>query len=222
MIKRSFVIPAYNEENFLERTLLAIQRFTDQAEIIVIDDGSDDNTKMIAGQYADKLITFAENKGKGFALQAGWQAARGDVIICLDADLGESAQEIEVLIEALERGVADLVISVMKPGKRAGFGLVKRRVQAMIYRETGVKLASPLSGQRVFRRNWLPVLLEKDYKRFGVEAQMTLDLLRAGATCAEITTRMTHREMGKNMRGFLHRLKQWLEIERQLREVQQQ
>ncbi|MET3507607.1 glycosyltransferase family 2 protein [Halalkalibacter oceani] len=220
MIKQSFIIPAYNEESYLEKTLLAIQRFTERAEIIVIDDGSQDNTKLIAERYADKLITFPENMGKGFALQAGWKEARGDIIICLDADLGESAEEIGALIEALEREEADLVISVMKPGKKAGFGLVKRRVQAMIYRKTGVKLASPLSGQRVFRRKWLPVLLEKDYKRFGVEAQMTLDLLRAGATCQEMVTRMTHREMGKNIRGFLHRLKQWLEIERQLREAQ--
>ncbi len=217
MINVSFIIPAYNEADRIKNTLKAIRRIASNAEIIVVNDGSTDKTKLVAEKYADKVITLPINHGKGFALQVGWREAKGTYIVCLDADLEESASEITFLLVPLEKQEADVAISIIKAGKGAGIGIVKRRVQAIVYRQTGVRVEAPLSGQRVFHCKWLPILLARSYKGFGVEAQMTIDLLRAGAKCVEIPTMMTHREMGRDVKGFLHRFKQWIDIERQCR-----
>ena len=215
----SIVIPAYNEERRIGSTLQAITKLFPKAEIIVVNDGSSDNTEQIAKSFTQKILTLPENKGKGFALQRGWEKASGQYIACLDADLEESAKEVAYLFEPVQKGEADMTISIIKPGKKAGMGVVRRRVQSIIYKKTGIRLEAPLSGQRVFHRSLLPVLLQKPYQGFGVEAQMTIDVLQSGARCLEVPTTMTHRELGKNLYGFIHRLKQWLEIEKQFRGV---
>ncbi|KHF39527.1 glycosyltransferase family 2 protein [Halalkalibacter okhensis] len=222
MIDTSFVIAAYNEEETIEKTLLALkmnERYK-RSEIIVVNDGSKDQTKVVAEKHADQVISYSINKGKGHAMLLGWQRAKGEYIVCLDADLEESASEAFALIEPIRQTRADMTISIINPGKKSGMGVVKRRVQAIVYEKTGVKLEAPLSGQRAFHRKWLSVLLTKSYNGFGIETQMTIDLLKAGASCLEIPTTMKHREMGRDIKGFYHRLKQWIDIEKQLRGVQ--
>jgi glycosyltransferase involved in cell wall biosynthesis len=220
MIDVSYIIPAFNEEVRIAKTLQAVRTIPGSKEIIVVNDGSNDQTEEIANQYADHVISYQMNKGKGYALQKGWREALGTYIACLDADLGETATEISTLIKPVIAGEADVTTSIIKPGNKAGAGIVKRRVQLLIYRKTGVKLEAPLSGQRVFHRKWLPVLLSRTYQGFGVETQMTIDLLKAGAIYQEIITNMQHREMGRDFKGCFHRLKQWLDIEKQLRGAQ--
>ncbi|ARK31382.1 glycosyltransferase family 2 protein [Halalkalibacter krulwichiae] len=220
MIEVSYVIPAFNEEERIEKTLKALVTLTGHNEIIVVDDGSTDDTAEIAKRYATKVISYRVNKGKGYALKEGWKEAKGEYIACLDADLEESAIEVTSLLEPLKNGEAEVAISIISPGKKAGMGMVKKRVQSLVYQKTGVKVEAPLSGQRVFHRKWLSVLLKRTYQGFGIETQMTIDLLQAGASYLEVRTNMKHREMGRTMKGFYHRMKQWLDIERQLRGVQ--
>ncbi|WP_227938450.1 glycosyltransferase family 2 protein [Alkalihalobacillus deserti] len=220
MIDVSYIIPAFNEEGRIANTLEALRGLSLSSEIIVVNDGSTDRTAEIAKLFADQVISYPFNKGKGYALKQGWLEARGTYIACLDADLEETAKEIVSLIEPIRNGEADVAISIIKPGKKAGAGIVKKRVQALVYKKTGVKLEAPLSGQRVFHRKWLPMLLNQTYKGFGIETQMTIDLLCAGANYLEVATTMQHREMGRDLKGFFHRLKQWIDIERQLRGAQ--
>ncbi|GAE24618.1 glycosyltransferase [Halalkalibacter wakoensis JCM 9140] len=212
MIETSFIIAAYNEEKTIEKTLQALRNHPHflRAEIIVVDDGSQDQTSDVARKWADVVVSFQDNKGKGTAMQRGWKEAKGDYIVCLDADLEETAEEIFSLLPPLLEAKADMTISIINPGKKSGMGFVKRRVQSIVERETGVKLEAPLSGQRAFHKKWLSVLLRKSYYGFGIETQMTIDVLKAGATCVEIETNMKHREMGRDVKGFVHRLKQWL------------
>ncbi|NEU29584.1 glycosyltransferase family 2 protein [bacterium LRH843] len=220
MIDVSFVIPAYNEAERIEQTLQTIKVLPLQSEIIVVDDGSKDETSNIAKKYTDHVVTLPVNKGKGYALQIGWEKARGTYIACLDADLEETAKEVMLLLDPLKKKEADITVSIIKAGKRAGMGVVKSRVQDIVFKRTGVYLEAPLSGQRAFHRKWLEILHAKSYQGFGVEAQMSIDLLRAGAKYVEIPTKMTHREMGKSLKGFAHRFRQWLDIEKQCREAQ--
>ncbi|GAF63820.1 putative glycosyltransferase [Bacillus sp. TS-2] len=215
----SVVIPAYNEQNSLAQTLRAVKALPYTKEIIVINDGSTDHTIDIASQYSDYVIHLTKNYGKGYALQKAFQKVKGDFILCLDADLGESASEANLLIEAVINHKADLVISKMKPGRQAGFGFIKKRVQTLIWKETGVRLESPLSGQRVFHRKWLPYLLPIKSKRFGIETEMNVRLIRARASILEIETSMMHREMGRTLKGVWHRYKQWIDIKRVWKEV---
>jgi glycosyltransferase involved in cell wall biosynthesis len=215
----SVLIPAYNEERTLEKTICAVRTLPNILEVIVINDGSHDKTADIAEKFADSVLHFKKNEGKGKALQEGWKRAMGDYLLCLDADLQDSATEAIHLLTPLLKGQADVITSKVKAGKRSGFGLIKRRAQTIIYQETGFRLEAPLSGQRAFHRGWLEVLLHHSYVGFGVETQMSIDLLKAGASILEVETMMKHREMGKSIRGFRHRIKQWIEIERHCREV---
>ncbi|KGA97890.1 dolichyl-phosphate mannose synthase [Alkalihalobacillus alcalophilus ATCC 27647 = CGMCC 1.3604] len=219
MVQISVIVPAFNEEERIAHTLKAIRSLPFSLELIVVDDGSDDNTFSIANRYADEVIQLKENQGKGRALEAGFHKGKGEYILCLDADLGSTAKEAEALIQPALLAEADVIVSKVAPGKKAGFGLVKKRAQALIFEKTGVKLEAPLSGQRIFHRQWLPCIQSIHSARFGVETEMSIRFLEAGAKILEIETKMQHREMGKSIKGLWHRCKQLLDIERYRKEV---
>lgn len=118
----SIVIPAYNEENRLPKTLAAIFDFLDkekiETEVIVVDDGSRDGTKKLAEDFALirknlKVISYAENKGKGGAVKTGVMAAAGEFILFLDADNSTSMGGIKQVQDLLNQGY-DVVIGSRK------------------------------------------------------------------------------------------------------------
>jgi glycosyltransferase involved in cell wall biosynthesis len=215
----SVVIPAYNEEETMKMTLVTLNRCSWVNELIVVDDGSTDRTASIAEKYCDQVIRINQNKGKAYALKEGWKIVQGDIIVTLDADLGMTAREGERLVEKLNIDGLDCVIARLPLQKKSGFGLMKHRAQKLIFSRTGKWFDSPLSGQRAIRRNWLPILLERDYVGFGVEMAMTVDLLRAGANVDEVDVSFFHRATGKDFGGFLHRGRQWLDMEKTLRKM---
>ena len=137
----------------------------------------------------------------------------------MDADLGRSVVEAEKLITPLQKENIDGVIGVLPRHRQGGFGLVKKRAQHLIYKATGQWIQEPLSGQRSFRRKWLATLTEKSYFGYGIETAMTIDLLKAGAILIEADVLMYHREMGRSLKGFLHRGKQWFDMEKTIRSV---
>ena len=63
-------------------------------------------------------------------------------------------------------------------------------------------MESPLSGQRVFHRDWLPLIQSLKAERFGIETEMNLRFIEAGASILEVETEMSHREMGKSLKGL--------------------
>lgn len=115
----SIVIPAYNEERRLPATLAAIKAFLVNepytAEVIVVDDGSEDRTAEVA-EAAGATVLRCEHRGKGFAVRAGALAARGDIILLCDADLATPIEEWPRLRAAIERGYPIAI------GSREGIG----------------------------------------------------------------------------------------------------
>lgn len=111
----SIVIPAYNEEERLPNTLETIidyfEKFHKEYEIIVVDDGSSDHTVGIAQQYNPraKLYKLPKNLGKGAAVRAGVEQAKGDFILFTDADLSTPITEFPKLYSALEEN-SDIAI----------------------------------------------------------------------------------------------------------------
>src|SRR5688572_222375 len=94
----SAVIPAYNEADRIGATVGALiaalsTRFPDQFEVLVVDDGSRDDTASRAEKAGARVVRLPRNGGKGAALAAGFAEARGRTLLMLDADLGESAGE---------------------------------------------------------------------------------------------------------------------------------
>lgn len=216
MKKVSVVIPAYNEVDAIGATLRAIRERFICDELIVVDDGSDDGTGEVAKKWADLVISFPYNRGKGTGLQAGWQQARGDVVMLLDADLRESASEAVHLLPPVLEGYCDMSIAVLPPSiKKTGLGAAKGLAYHGIRRLTGFEARAPLSGQRAMRREILHQLGHMD-KGFGVEVGLTVDALRAGYRIQEIPVAFHHRVTGNDWSGYCHRGKEFVDIGRTL------
>jgi dolichyl-phosphate beta-glucosyltransferase len=114
----SIVIPAYNEGQrlraTLEKVLGYVRRQGWDAEVIVVNDGSRDNTAEIVREFAEKdsllrLVENPGNRGKGYSVRNGMLKARGEVVLFSDADLSSPIEEMPKLLDALARG-ADIAI----------------------------------------------------------------------------------------------------------------
>lgn len=208
----SVIIPAFNEENTIYETVTTLNNMDSVDEIIVVNDGSKDNTANLALKAGAAVINLPACIGKGGALNIGVKQAKGEIICLLDADLGKTVTEIQKLIEPIQNKIADITIAVFpKTSKKGGFGLVKGLASNGIRFFTGKKLIAPLSGQRVLTREVLKSI--GDFERgFGVEVGMSIDALRKGFKILEIPVNMTHNESGRDLKGFLHRGKQFLNV----------
>ena len=109
MNKITVVLPAKNEAGAILQTVKAIKQLNRVDEIIVVNDGSTDDTAQIAEQAGAKVINHPYSKGNGAAIKTGARNAIGDVIVFMDADGQHDANDILKLIEKIEQGY-DLVV----------------------------------------------------------------------------------------------------------------
>lgn len=176
MYSLSIVIPAYNEEARLQSTLDKVDAFIKaegwNAEVVIVDDGSTDGTVSLVQRHAQhkpylRLLCNPVNRGKGFSLRHGIEAALGDVILLTDADLSVPIQESKKLLKAIEDG-ADVAIGsrgvqiegahVEAPWHRrfcsAGFKLVVRSVLRLRFEDTqcGFKAFKRKAARLIFSR----------------------------------------------------------------------
>lgn len=136
----SVVIPAYNESARLEKTVYSVWRHLDRGdlafEIIVVDDGSADDTAAIAQRLGDqlgrlRLVRLAVNSGKGAAVKAGMLAATGEFVLFTDADESTSIEQLPLLLRPLRDGF-DIAI-----GSRSADGAVIVRGQGQLRQNLG-------------------------------------------------------------------------------------
>ena len=216
MARVSVIIPAYNEGSVVGDTISALKKLTYIDEIILVDDGSQDDTSAIARKMGAKVIKINHNSGKGNALNIGAKNAVGEVVALIGADLGSTADCAEKLIKPVMEGAADMTIAQITASKGSGgFGLVKGLAKYGVRHLTGVEMSSVLSGQRAMRRGVLQDVVPFA-KGFGVEVDMTIKAIKKGYSIQEIPLDMKHRETGKDLRGFFHRGKQFKDILRVL------
>jgi glycosyltransferase involved in cell wall biosynthesis len=170
MTTLSVIIPAYNEEDgiaaIVER-VLAIEPAlraagVDALECIVVDDGSRDSTAEIVRGYAPRASLICQaNKGYGGAIKTGFHAARGELLAFLDADSTYPPEYFPEMCK-VALGGADLVIGSRMSGASSEMPLV-RRIGNTIFATllsivAGVRISDSASGQRVLRREVLPML----------------------------------------------------------------
>ena len=227
----SIIIPAYNEENKIKDTLESIKDIKEIDEIIVVDDGSSDKTSEVAKSVkSDKInvITQSQNRGKGYALNNGLKEAmkKADIIGFLDGDLGNTASEVEKLITPIINNECDVTIAKFPPAKKkggsesfakGGLGFVKNLAKESVKEMTGVELTSTLSGQRIFKKEVLEIFDEIPFG-YGVEVGMTIDILKNNFKIEEVLVNMTHSETGRDLKGFIHRGKQFYHIKKVVRQ----
>lgn len=201
------VIPAWNEAARIRQTVLAASAIPGVTQVIVVDDGSTDNTAEIARQAGAHVLRLPTNQGKGQALREGIKQCRCDIILMLDADLEETALEAEALLKPVLNDETDMAIAQFPRGKPAGFGIVRTLAQWGIRMFTGLNMQSPLSGQRAVRR----IIFDRVTLAPGWETEvaLTIDAVRGGFRVQEVPVAFRHRSTGRNWAGFVHRGKQF-------------
>ena len=156
------LIPAYNEEPRLGAVLEVVCAYHRKPRILVIDDGSEDQTRGVAEQYPVEVIGFDQNRGKGAALQAGLKhIGETDYYMFLDADLiGLTEKHMDSLVQPLEENPqAGMTVGVFRGG---------RNITDLAHKYFGI-----LNGQRVLSRGFVQKLPDLSWSRFGVEILMS-------------------------------------------------
>lgn len=218
----SVIIPAYREGGRVGETVRAIREALDSAgctpfEVIVVDDGSPDDTAVAAEGAGACVLRLERNRGKGEALLRGLSAARGECLLLLDGDLQASAAEGLKLLEPVLGGRADMTVAMFPrvAGHRGGFGAVMRLARWGLTCAGGGPMQAPLSGQRALSRAAWERIGKLD-PGFGIEMGLNLDALRAGLRIQEVETTMAHRLTGRDWAGFRHRGRQFVDVLRSI------
>lgn len=196
----SVVIPALNEAKNLPFVLPRIPRWVD--EVLLVDGHSNDNTTEVARQLVPNIrIVTQKGRGKGDALRSGFAAARGEVIVMLDADGSTDPAEIPLFVATLRAG-ADFV-------KGSRFIQGGGTTDMPLYRKLGhgalVSLVRFLFGGRYsdlcygYTAFWARVLphLGLDANGFEIETQMNVRALQAGLRVAEVPSFESERRFGE-------------------------
>lgn len=209
------LIPAHDEAERIAQTIRATLGIEGVSRVVVVDDGSEDDTAALAESAGAKVVRMAGNAGKGGALEAGaMRVENADVVLLLDGDLGESASEASALLAPIFAGQADMTIATFPkaPGK-AGFGLVKNLARNGIRKLSGTtfEAQAPLSGQRALTGECLSAI-RPFAAGYGVEVALTVRALRSGFRVVEVPATMTHAHTGRDAAGFVHRGRQFVHV----------
>jgi hypothetical protein len=223
------IIPAKDEADRIAATVTAARGLVGVDIVMVVDDGSADDTAAVAASAGARVVRHVRNRGKAAAMETGAQAVRtieaadppGALpgprhLLFLDADLGQSAADAGDLAAPVRAGTADMTIAVFRNTVRlGGFGIVTATAGAGIERATGWRPAQPLNGQRCLTRAAFTAALPLS-RGWGVETGMTIDLLRKGMRITEVEVPLSHRATGTDWRSQLHRLRQLRDVARAL------
>ena len=183
----SIIIPVYNEEKTIFRVLESVKEaFRDvEYEIVVVDDGSKDNTPIICAAYKNiQYIQLPQNHGKGFALRIGFARAQGSFIAIQDADLEYNPS----VLRKLYNQAKENIVIYGKRGRKQGYLLNRigniflSWVCNILYRS---RLSDIYTCYKIIPGKILR-LLRLSADGFEIEAEITAKLLRAGVLIVEI------------------------------------
>ena len=217
-MKLSLVIPLYNEAESLERLYQEISEVVEanhyDCEIIFVDDGSTDQSwrtieKLASNDPRVHGIQFRRNFGKAAALQAGFRAATGEIVVTLDADLQDDPREIPDFLRQLEEGNLD-VISGWKQRRHDPWHKVfpSRIFNGMVSLMTGVKLHDHNCGMKCYHREVFDnIALYGERHRF-------IPVLAAAQGYKVGEKVITHRarQFGHSKYGFTRTIKGFLDL----------
>ncbi|HDD31758.1 MAG TPA: glycosyltransferase family 2 protein [Thermococcus litoralis] len=181
----SVIIPAYNEAKRIGKVLSKIPEFVD--EVIVVDDGSEDNTFEVAKNHGAEVIRLEKNQGKGAAMREGIKKISGDVVVFMDADGQHNPEEIEKLVSPILKGEADFVIGsrlIKTQGKRPLIRKISNFLSTSLIKiKLGINVKDTQSGFRAIKRELLP---EIESKRYEVETEILIKAVKKGARVKEV------------------------------------
>ena len=198
----SIIIPAYNEANRLPDSLVKVKQYLgtakwDFVEVVVVDDGSRDNTVQLAEAAGARVLKNPGNRGKGYSVKHGVLEAKGDWVLFTDADLSSPIGEVEKLWKAAEsanvqmavgsRAVDRSLVGVHQPLAREAMGRIfnasMRLVTGLPFKDTqcGFKLFQTAAAREVFSRQQLD--------GFGFDVEVLFIARKLGYRAVEVPVR---------------------------------
>ena len=208
MIRVSVILAAFNEALTIERVVRGCAQHTPGVcEVIVVDDGSHDETGTIAARAGAKVERFSRNRGKGAAVRRGIEMAQGEILLFMDADGQDDPREIPALLGAFGPGV-DMVVGsrflgefgegAITPLNRAGNQLLTGVVNALF----GARLTDTQAGFRAVRRA-AAERARLSANRYDIEVDLLLSVLRSGGRVVEVPVSRARRSHGSSsLRSF--------------------
>ena len=203
----SIVIPSYNEEARLPRSLEKVRAYVAEhhpdAEVIVVDDGSKDGTARVVEQWqrewpALRLVPNGGNRGKGYSVRHGMLEARGRVALFTDADLSAPIEEADKLLDALRdadvafgsRAMNRDLISVHQSRLREVAGIIFNRCVRLF---TGLSFEDTQCGFKAFQLDRSRIIFEQQrVERFGFDPEILFLAKRHGLRAVEVPVRWAH------------------------------
>ncbi|WP_034279901.1 glycosyltransferase family 2 protein [Alkanindiges illinoisensis] len=186
-MKLSIVLPAKNEAGAIGQTVRQIKKIYADAEIIVINDGSRDQTLQLAEQAGAHVVSHPYPKGNGAAIKTGARVATGEVIIFMDADGQHDPADIVLLLEKMNQGY-DLVVGARQRGSQASIG---RSIANQLYNRLATYMTEhPIedltSGFRAVNANKFREFLYLLPNGFSYPTTSTMAFFRAGYSVAYV------------------------------------
>jgi glycosyltransferase involved in cell wall biosynthesis len=225
----SFVLPAYNEEDCIEDTLGTLEAIIKDKnlpyEIVVVDDGSLDETLAKAAKYAKrnghvKVIGYSKNIGKGYAVKTGFMEARGEIVVFADSDMEIDFETISTYLEALRRG--DIAIASKRHlDSRVEVPLIRKILSisfnGLVRLLTGVPLRDTQSGLKAMKKNaFVDIFPRLAVKRYAFDVELLAVAHLYGLKVVELpvnlklSTSFSARQVGKmfvDLLGIAYRLR---------------
>ena len=181
--KVSVIIPAYNEEDTVAKVVEVVNNVSFVDEIIVVNDGSSDNTEEEAIKAGAIVINHESNKGKGEALYTGYSQAECDIIAFIDADIYNlTSKKVESMIKPILLGEAEITKTKFSRASGRVTELTAKPLLNFFFPE--ISFEQPLSGQFAARKDTLKKInFEKDY---GVDVGIVIDADVLGISILEV------------------------------------
>ena len=200
----SIIIPANNEEEGLALILPRIREKLPDAEIIVVNDGSSDNTIKVCNQYATRVVTHPYSMGNGAAVKSGARAASGEILLFMDADGQHQPEDIRRLLERLDENY-DMVVGARDSDSQTNVG---RSYANKLYNwlaswMVGTRIDDLTSGFRAVRADKFRKFLHLLPNGFSYPTTITMSFFRAGHPVAYVPI-VTGRREGKSHIRIVH------------------
>lgn len=207
-MKVSAIIPAFNEQNTICKVLEIVKQNKSIDEVLVVNDGSTDDTGRVCKQFQVEVINLEHNVGKSQAMKIGEQKCTGDVLLFLDADLiGLNDIHINDLVMPILNSNTDMTVGVFASGR--------------FTTDFAHKVAPFLSGQRAIRKDVFNSIADADIQGYGIETALTVygekgKIKVATVELNGLTHVMKEEKMGL-FKGFCARMKMYRDIYDELR-----
>ena len=176
----TIIIPAYNEEEGIANVITQLKELSENHEILVVDDGSTDNTYKLATDTGVKVIRHPYNKGYGAALKTGIRNAKGDIVLFMDADRQHQPHDIKKLIQYIRE--YDMVVGART--KKSKISLLRRLGKKILSITAnylaGMKIPDLNSGFRAIKKSVALEFMHILPNSFSFSTTITLALITSG------------------------------------------